>query len=160
MKNILLALSFAILWPLTSMAGFSGVEKIFKKKPPLYKLLEKIYLLTYRANSFDCSNKASLFVKLLNEAGFDSRVMIVKDEEKYGNVLHAVVLICNYENQNIVCDPTNDEWYFDEDIKTVGKFVCFIPAPALERNGEEYGFTETVYNKMKASVDRIIGKKT
>ena len=159
MKKIFLALSFALLWPLTSIAGFSGVQKMFKKKPPLYKILEKIYRLTYRADSFDCSNKSSLFVKMLNEAGFDSKVMIVRDEIKYGNVMHAVVLISNYGNQSVVCDPTNDEWYFDDDIKTVGQFVCFIPAPTLDRNEDEYGFAKTVYKSMRASLDKILGKK-
>jgi len=156
MKALQLTLIFITLISSTCSAAFSGVEKLFKKKPPVYKAFERIYEFEYKENEFDCSNKAALYVKILNNYGIDACIMLVQNKLYR---LHAYVLIKNYneQKQSVVCDPTNDEWYFDDDIDKLGKFWGFVNNSQINKT-EEYSFTDTIFNKLKNTCDKIMKK--
>lgn len=133
-----------------AQAGFSAVEKLFKKKPPLYFVFERIARLTYRENVMDCSNKASLYVNILCAAGVDARVLVVKNFGKYGAAPHCLVLIADYDvsGQSVVCDPTADEWYFGADVAKLGEYVRMLRGDELSTN-REFSFRQSLLDKLK-----------
>ncbi|NQZ70529.1 MAG: hypothetical protein HRT89_20950 [Lentisphaeria bacterium] len=100
---------------------------------PLAEMFWNLYRQKNTLGKFDCSNKAGLYARALQKAGFKSEIIVIRTLSR--NILHAVVKVKCKDGFRYL-DPTKG--IQSTDLKQLGNFQYTITYAELEKLGDDW----------------------